>query len=239
MTTSPLKIEKLSKAYGKNQVLNEVSLELHKNEIFGLIGLNGIGKTTLIKSVLQLSYADEATVSLFGIDHQKQNARKKLAYLPEKFHPSKYLRGYEYLEFSLDYYGLKLDKQAAQQCAKDLELDPQALDKRISAYSKGMGQKIGLIAAFLSDCPLLILDEPMSGLDPKARIALKKKLVSYRDAGNTIFFSSHILADMDEICDRVGIIHDAAIRYLGTPEGFKEQYPDDTLEGSFLKAIAA
>ena len=239
MNPSPLTIENLSKAYDKHKVLQDISLHLNAGEILGLVGLNGIGKTTLIKSILQLSFADEGKVEIFGKSAKADIARKNLAYLPEKFHPSKYLRGFEYLELCLDYYDLKLNKNSAEQCAADLELDPAALGKRISSYSKGMGQKIGLIGAFLSQCPLLILDEPMSGLDPKARIALKRKLLDYRDAGNSIFFSSHILADIDEICDRVAIIHDTDSRYLGTPEGFKEEYPDNSLEGSFLRAIAA
>ena len=237
--TTPLSIYELSKSYGTHTVLDKVSLDLKQGEIFGLIGLNGIGKTTMIKCILQLSHANSGAASFFGIDSLKDESRQNIAYLPEKFFPSKHLRGYEYLDLCLDYYGLKLDKEAAKQAAIDLQLDVAALNNRISSYSKGMGQKIGLIGAFLSKRPLLILDEPMSGLDPKARIALKKKLLSYRDEGNTIFFSSHILADIDEICDRVAIIHDTEIRYLGTPDNFKQEYPEDSLEQSFLTAIAA
>ncbi len=236
---TPLSITEISKSYGQHKVLDKVSLSLKEGELFGLIGLNGIGKTTMIKCILQLSHADAGTANFFGIDCVKDESRQNIAYLPEKFFPSKHLRGMEYLDLCLDYYGLKLDKSEAKQAALDLQLDVDALNNRISSYSKGMGQKIGLIGAFLSKRPLLILDEPMSGLDPKARIALKKKLISYRDEGNTIFFSSHILADIDEICDRVAIIHDTKIRYLGTPQNFKEEYPEDSLEKSFLTAIAA
>lgn len=237
--TSPLTVQNISKSYDKKTVLDSLSLELKSGEILGLVGLNGIGKTTLIKCILQLANADTGSAEIFGISASDDQARKKLAYLPEKFHPSKYLRGYEYLELCLDYYGLKLNKEEANQCAEDLALEAAALGKRIASYSKGMGQKIGLMGAFLSQRPLLILDEPMSGLDPKARIALKKKLLSYRDAGNTIFFSSHILADIEEICDRVAIINDAQIRYLGTPKEFQKEYPGKSLESSFLSAIAA
>lgn len=235
----PLKIDSIKKSYGKHQVLNNISMHLEPNEIFGLIGLNGIGKTTLIKSILQLTRSDAKHASLFGVDTTSDKARKKVAYLPEKFHPSKHLKGYEYLELNLDYYGLELNKTQANQYARDLDLNVEKLNQKISSYSKGMGQKIGLIGAFLSQCPLLILDEPMSGLDPLARIALKKKMIEYRKEGNTIFFSSHILADMDEICDRVGIIHNGRIRYIGTPESFKKEFPQESLEKSFLQAIAA
>lgn len=237
--TAPLSVQNFRKSYGKHKVLDDISLSLNKGEIFGLVGLNGIGKTTLIKCVLQLSHADAGQASFFGVPTHVDSSRQSIAYLPEKFFPSKYLKGYEYLELCLDYYGLTMDKNSADACAQELELDVKALGNRISSYSKGMGQKIGLIGAFLSKRPLLILDEPMSGLDPKARIALKRKLLSYRNEGHTVFFSSHILADIDEICDRVAIIHDTKIRYLGTPKGFKAEYPGGTLEESFLTAIAA
>lgn len=237
--TSPLLIENISKSYDSQHVLDEISFRLKTKEIFGLIGLNGIGKTTLIKTIIQLAYADKGMVKIFGTEHQHHASRQRLAYLPEKFFPSKHLKGYEYLELCLDYYGLKLDKKEAQALAEELLLAPEKLNHKILSYSKGMGQKIGLIGAFLSQRPLLILDEPMSGLDPVARIALKKKLTAYRDEGNTVFFSSHILADMDEICDRVAILHDREIRYLGTPKEFKKKHPAKTLEASFLDAIAA
>jgi len=237
MNNSPLIIKNLTKCYGAQRVLDNVSIELNSGEIFGLIGLNGIGKTTLIKSVLGLCRSEADEVMLCGSPAGDELARHNIAYLPEKFYPSRHLSGYEYLALTLSYYGLALTKNLADQHARDLDLAVDKLSQRIASYSKGMAQKIGLIGAFLADRPLLILDEPMSGLDPVARIALKKKMLDYRDAGHSIFFSSHILADMDEICDRVGIIHDAKIRYLGTPAAFKETYPEGNLERAFLKAI--
>ena len=121
--------------------------------------------------------------------------------------------------------------------AVNLDLRPDALHSRVSKYSKGMGQKSGLIGALLSGAPLLILDEPMSGLDPKARILLKNELRKYRDNGGTIFFSSHILADLEEICDRIAVLNDTKIIYDGKAEAFVKQHNQPNLEHAFLKAI--
>lgn len=102
-----------------------------------------------------------------------------------------------------------------------------------------MTQKLGLLAVFLSEADLVILDEPMSGLDPKARIALKKELMAYKNSGKTIFFSSHILSDMDEICDSIAVLNEAKIVYEGTPQGFKNKHCEDSLDKAFLKEIKA
>src|ERR1019366_2529923 len=113
-----------------------------------------------------------------------------------------------YLDLSLSYYGRRLDRAQARHMAALLDLDPEVLGQRVGTYSKGMGQKLGLLGAFLINAPLLILDEPMSGLDPRARIRLKEAMLSARKEGRTVFFSSHILSDIDEICDRIGVIHE-------------------------------
>ena len=118
-----------------------------------------------------------------------------------------------------------------------LDLDPMALDRQARTYSKGMGQKLGLLATLLTGLPLLILDEPMSGLDPRSRIMLKDRLIEYREAGGTIFFSSHILADIEEICDRVGIMHGGKLVYLGTPADLIAKHQANGLERAFLAAI--
>lgn len=238
----PLKISNVGKVFdaGKpnaKRVLDNVSFNVKKGEIFGLIGLNGVGKTTLIKIALDLLKAKEGAVEIFGVDSKDFNARKKLAYLPEKFVPSQLLKGNEFLDISLGYYGKKLNLDEARAGAEKLGLDPNVLVNKVGKYSKGMSQKLGLLATFLSEAPLLVLDEPMSGLDPRARVQLKDYLLSYRDAKNTIFFSSHILADIDEICDRIAVIHDAELKFLGTPEEMKEKFKEKSLERAFLKSI--
>ena len=237
MAEIPLLVEGVSKSFQGKTVLEDVSLTLTGGEIFGLIGLNGIGKTTLIKIILNLLKADSGSASLFGVTSLDEQARRKLAYLPEKFQPSRYLKGHEYLELSLSFYGQKYDCEEGKRQAELLDLDAKALDRRVGSYSKGMGQKLGLLGALMTDAPLLLLDEPMSGLDPKARILLKRQLKAAREAGRTVCFSSHILADIDEICDRIAILHDGKFQFVGTSGEFKSRYKDRTLEEAFLDAI--
>ncbi len=237
MSTAPLSVESVYKSYGSHHVLDDVSFALKEGEIFGLVGLNGVGKTTLIKILLDLSSADKGEATIFGEPSDTVRARKRVSYLPEKFAPSRYLKGYEYLSLSLSYYGKKLDIEAARTLAKELDLDPNVLSRKVGSYSKGMGQKLGLIGAFLVDQPFMILDEPMSGLDPRARIALKEVMLRARRQGKTLFFSSHILSDIDEICDRIGIIHGTKLVYIGKAADFKPTFGETSLERAFLRAI--
>lgn len=235
----PLEVNHISKQYHGNRVLDDVSFSISEGEIFGLIGLNGVGKTTLIKNILDLTTPDKGDAKLFGESCKTARARRHISYLPEKFQPSRYLRGNEYLSLSLSYFGKRLDGELARQEALKLDLIPQALDNKVGSYSKGMGQKLGLIGAFLVDAPLLILDEPMSGLDPRARIMLKERMLFYKSRGKSIFFSSHILSDIDEICDRIGVISNSKLVFTGSPAAFKEQHKALTLEKSFLQAIGS
>lgn len=235
--TNPLSISKLHKSYGNRIILSDINFSLVQGEIFGLIGLNGEGKTTLIKTILDLTKADSGEITICDLPSSEIEARKNLSYLPEKFQPSRYLKGFEYLDLVMSYYGKNLDKEAAIQKVSALDLCPDALVAMVRSYSKGMGQKLGLASAFLVDTPLIILDEPMSGLDPRARIKLKGELLASKQAGKTVFFSSHILSDIDEVCDRIGIIHDGRLRFVGTPEAFKESQQESSLEKAFLKIV--
>jgi ABC-2 type transport system ATP-binding protein len=236
-STTPLVIDAISKSYGSHAVLDNVSFSLQPGEIFGLVGLNGIGKTTLIKIILDLAQANGGQARIFGEPCTTVKARERISYLPEKFSPSRYLKGMEHLSLALSYYGKKLDQDKALQMAEDLDLDPKALTRKVGSYSKGMGQKLGLIGAFMVDQPFMILDEPMSGLDPRARIKLKDVMLRAKAEGKTLFFSSHILSDIDEICDRIGVIHDKKLVYLGTAAQFKPTFNETSLERAFLKAI--
>jgi len=232
----PLNIANVSTAYGKKQVLTDISFSVNPAEVFGLVGLNGAGKTTLIRSILNLRTASGG-VSLFGEPNASAHARRNLIYLPERFHPSPLLKGFEYLSILLDYFGQTLDRAAARAIAERLDLDPTALERTVRTYSKGMGQKLGLVGSFLVNAPLMILDEPMSGLDPRARVMLKDQLIESRAAGRSIFFSSHILSDIEEICDRIGVLHGGRLIFLGTPTDFVAQYAAPTLERAFLAAL--
>jgi ABC-2 type transport system ATP-binding protein len=232
----PLKIFEVSKKFAK-PVLDCVSFDVKQNEIFGFIGLNGMGKTTLIKIILDLLDGDDGGAEIFGVPSVLPEARKKICYLPEKFQPSMHFKGEEFVKFTLGFYGKKFDEKKAQEICKNLDLPYAALEQKVTKYSKGMVQKLGLLAVFLSEADLVILDEPMSGLDPKARIALKRELIAYKNSKKTIFFSSHILSDMDEICDSIAVLNDAKIAFHGSPRDFKLKHKQDNLDKAFLKEI--
>jgi len=232
----PLKISEISKSFAKT-VLDKVSFDVKQNEIFGFIGLNGQGKTTLIKIILDLLDQDYGEIEIFGTSRVLPEARRRVCYLPEKFQPSIHSKGEEFVKFVLGFYGKKFDATKARQICENLDLNFEVLKQKISKYSKGMTQKLGLLAVFLSEADLVILDEPMSGLDPKARIALKRELIAYKNAGKTVFFSSHILSDMDEICDAISVLNNAKIVYCGSPQGFKDKHSQESLDKAFLKEI--
>jgi ABC-2 type transport system ATP-binding protein len=233
----PITIQGLCTRYGRTQVLHDVTLTVQAGETLGLMGLNGAGKTTLLKSILMLVAPFAGTVRLYGEAHEAPSSRARLAYLPERFQPPGHLTGQDFVRLSLAFYQLKSGRQATALLAEELDFDPQALTRPIRTYSKGMAQKLGLLATLLTDRPLLILDEPMSGLDPKARIRLKRQLGAYRARGRTIFMSSHILADHDELCDRVAVLHRGRLGFVGSAAELKQRQRAATLETAFLAEI--
>ncbi len=234
---APLKISQISKSFADRLVLDSVEFSVQENEIFGFIGLNGVGKTTLIKIILDLLDQDDGEVEIFGVTKILPQARLRICYLPEKFQPSPHLKGVEFLKFTLDFYGKKLDLARAREICQNLDLRFEILQEKVTKYSKGMVQKLGLLAVFLSEADLVILDEPMSGLDPKARISLKRELIDYKKRGKSVFFSSHILSDMDEICDSIAVLNAARIVFAGKPQDFKLKHQEESLDRAFLKEI--
>ncbi len=235
--TEIIKVTNIHKSYNQQTVLNSVSLTVNKGEIYGLVGLNGIGKTTIIKIILGLLLPDKGKVKIFDKANTDLEAKKEITYLPEKFTPSAFLKGSEFLSIVCGYYGKAFNSSEGKKICKDLGFDNSALTKKVSKYSKGMAQKLGLASLFLADSPLLILDEPMSGLDPSARILLKKKIRSYKKTGGTVFFTSHILSDIEEICDKIAILHNGNLHYEGTVSKFVQTYDTNNLEQAFLRAI--
>lgn len=233
----PVVLHAISKSFDRKRVLDDVSLTIKNGSIFGLVGLNGVGKTTLIKILLGLLEQSSGLTLLFGQRIEDPATRKLLFYLPEKFHPSVFLKGHEFLSLTLSYYGRPYDHVEACAGAAKLHLEPEALQRKITQYSKGMVQKLGLLSGLLTRAPLFILDEPMSGLDPRARILLKRYLRECAKEGRTIFFSSHILSDIEEICDEMAVLHERKILFHGKPALFRKRYPAQSLETSFLKAI--
>ncbi len=234
-----VEIRGLAAGYGRTPVLHDITLTLRQGETLGLIGLNGAGKTTLLKSILMLVAPAAGSVHLFGLPHEAPGSRAHLAYLPERFQPPGHLSGHDFVRLSLAFYQLPDDPALAAARAAALDLEPAALARPIRSYSKGMAQKLGLLATLLTERPLLILDEPMSGLDPKARIGLKRELAAARARGQTILMSSHELADQDELCDQVALLHQGRLGYVGAPGELKRRAQAATLETAFLAAIEA
>lgn len=232
-----LRFQNVTKGYGASQVLREIDLEIGSGEFFGLVGMNGAGKTTLIKCLLDFCALDSGTIKIFGTSHLLTESRTPLAFLPERFMPPYYLTGMDFLKYMLKLQALPYDRSEAEAMLLALDLAPSALNRPVRSYSKGMTQKLGLAACFLANKDFYVLDEPMSGLDPKARALLKSHLQKLRTAGRTLFFSSHALADVEEICDRMAILHNGKIRFVGSPTDCCREFDADTLERAYLKCI--
>lgn len=237
MTHVALALRGLAKSYGKTVALSGVSLDVGAGEIFGLVGANGAGKTTLIKCVLDFCALDGGRIDIFGQPHHLPQARRVLAHLPENFLPPHYLTGREFLRYVLDLRGEPHSTAETQAGCEALDFDPAALDRLARTYSKGMMRKLGLIACLQSRAPLLLLDEPMSGLDPKARALLKREFVRAHQAGRTLLFSAHVLADVEALCDRMAILHAGELRFLGTPAECRAAFAAPDLEAAYLAAI--
>ncbi len=225
------------KKFGKSVVFSDVDFSLDPGCFLGLAGVNGAGKTTLIKCMLDFCTLDSGRVEIFGVSHVESRARARLAYLPERFNPPYYLNGGDFLNYSMKLHDIEPDKSAMFSVLEDLDLERDALDKPVRAFSKGMTQKLGLAACFLSGKDLFVLDEPMSGLDAKARILVKAKLVRMKDAGKTLLFTSHSLAEMGEICDTMIVLHDGGLKFSGTPDALCRIASERTIEQAFLRAI--
>lgn len=225
-----LSVKNISASYDKNLVVNDVSFDCAAGEVFGFAGLNGVGKTTLIKTILGLKEPSSGRVVLSG-------GRESVAYLPEKFSPPLSLTGEEFIRFSLKFYKRAVSFEEMCTACDTLFLDHGALKKRISTYSKGMRQKIGLLATFLTRARLLILDEPMSGLDPRARQGVKNIIAAAKGDDRTVFFTSHVLNDFLELCDSFAVFHNGGVLFHGEPKAFLNEMKEKDLEKAFLKKI--
>ena len=232
-----LALNGVSVSYSDKPVIKDINLELYSGETFGLMGLNGAGKTTMIKSILGLRDQDEGEILIYGKDKSDPASKSRLSFLPEKFEPPWFLTGMEFMEFCFQLYKQPFNKDDVITAAESLSLDTAALKRRMNTYSKGMRQKLGLMGTLLMDCSLFILDEPMSGLDPRARALVKKMMNEIKHKERTIFLSSHILADMDEICDRVAVLHNNKIMFVGEPAELKALTNANNLEQAYLEYI--
>ena len=236
-TVAAFRAEGLVKRFGARRALDGVSISVGPGIAMGLVGANGAGKTTFIKCALDLCAADAGRVEIFGLDSRQAAARARLAYLPERFVPPYYLLGREFLAMTLELAGARFDHAQAVALAAELELDPQALDRPVRQLSKGMTQKLGLAACFLLDRDLYVLDEPMSGLDPAGRVAVKSVLERLNRRGSALLFTSHVLSDVDELCSTISVLDRGALRFYGAPAELCRTYGEDNLERAFLRCI--
>jgi ABC-2 type transport system ATP-binding protein len=236
--TSALQFQNLVKNYQNKQVLKGINLEIKQAEFFGLVGMNGAGKTTLIKCLLDFCAFDSGNINIFGVNNQETQSRQPLAFLPERFMPPYYLTGADFLKYMLKLQSIAYVQEEAEKTLVELDLDLSAMTNPVRSYSKGMTQKLGLAACFLAQKKLYVLDEPMSGLDPKARVLLKARLQQLKESGGTLFFSSHALADVEGLCDRMAILHEGQLRFVGTPADCKKQFEADSLEQAYMRCIA-
>ena len=235
-----IEIKNVSKSYVKGKkTLDNLNLEIKNGEIFGFLGPNGAGKTTTIKIITGILDADEGDVLIDGksITDSPLEAKKNFGFVPDNPDMFLKLKGIEYLNFMADVYEISTEKrkEKIEELTKKFEIYKD-LNNQIQSYSHGMRQKIVICGALLSEPINWILDEPMTGLDPKSSYDLKEMMREHARAGKTVFFSTHILEVAEKLCDRVGIINKGKLVFVGTLEEMKEKFKENgSLEELFLE----
>jgi ABC-2 type transport system ATP-binding protein len=235
-----ISISGVSKSYNKGSVkaVDDLNLEVRPGEIFGFLGPNGAGKTTTIKMIVGLLNPDAGAITLNGKDIQKQpiEAKMTIGYVPDNPDMFERLTGLEYLNFMADVYMVP-QAQRRERMERFLELFEMtnAAGDLIKSYSHGMRQKIIITGALIHDPSMWILDEPLVGLDPKSAHLLKDLMRKHCDAGNTVFFSTHVLEVAEKLCDRIGIIHKGKLIAIGTMAELRQGDRAESLESIFLE----
>ncbi len=237
MNRRAIHCSQLSKAYGNHQVLDRIDLDIAEGSFFGLVGVNGSGKSTMIKAILDLISIDGGSIKISGISHRNIHAREQLAYLPDRFSPPLHLKCIDFIRYMLELHDCAPSREVLDDMLDALELDRKTMASPVGNLSKGMTQKLGITTCLLSGKSLLLFDEPMSGLDPKARVLFKRQLTGLKQRGVTLFFSSHVLADVDELADQMAVLHQSKIQYQGTPAEFKQLYQGVNLEEAYINCI--
>lgn len=230
-----LKIDNLTKIYGDKKAVDNLSLHIMPGEIYGFIGHNGAGKTTTLKSVAGILQFDEGEIHIDGksVKAQPLECKRITAYIPDNPDLYDYMTGIKYLNFIADIFGVSAAERSERiKKYADLFEITADLAQPIAAYSHGMKQKLAIIAAWIHDPKLIIMDEPFVGLDPKAAHLLKEMMREVCDNGGAIFFSTHVLEVAEKLCDKVAIIKSGKLIRSGTMEEVKG---DDSLEQVFLE----
>ena len=233
-------IENITKSYnGSYKAVNNLNIRIKDGEIFGLLGPNGAGKTTTIKMMTGIIAPTIGDIKINDISITKEpvEAKEQFGYVPDN--PDMFLRltGLEYLNFMADVYEVRSYERGEiiEDLAKRFEMET-ALGDKIQSYSHGMRQKIVIMGVLIHRPKVWILDEPMTGLDPKSAFILKEMMREHADAGNTVLFSTHVLEVAEKICDRVGIINKGQLIFNGTLQALKEEFKaSESLENIFLE----
>ena len=217
---APISIRSLTKRYGNVLAVNNLSLDAIQGEILGFLGLNGAGKTTTIRILLDLLRPSSGNASILGHDCQTDGlqARLNIGYLPGEMGIYSDLTGREVLDLLAGLNGHAIDKPRRRELQERLEFPDSDLRRRLREYSTGMKRKLGLIQAFQSDPQLLILDEPTEGLDPLMQESFYKLLVDVKQRGRTVFMSSHVLSEVERVCDRIALVRKGELVLLSSVE---------------------
>ena len=230
-----LYIQHLTKCYGEKKAVDDLSLHIAAGEIYGFIGHNGAGKTTTLKSVVGILQFDEGEITIDGhsVKADPLTCKRELAYIPDNPDLYDFMTGIKYLNFVADIFGVGAAErqERIRKYAEAFELT-EDLAQPVAAYSHGMKQKLAIIAAWLHQPKLIIMDEPFVGLDPKASHLLKGMMREVCDNGGAIFFSTHVLEVAEKLCDKVAIIKGGKLIRSGTMDEVKG---DDSLEEVFLE----
>lgn len=233
-----IEIHGVKKSYGLDFSLHEVDLTVKEGQIFALLGPNGAGKTTLVKLILNLMHADHGEINIHGIPSDESNSRFGVAFLPEKFSFFPYYTVRGVLEFFGTMKGLKGEtlKQQIDSALHELNITELA-NRKLQSLSKGQVQRTGLASLLVGENNLLILDEPFSGLDPIGMRDLKDILKKLRSLGKTIFLNSHILSEMELICDDVAILNKGEILFKGSVQSIVDK--GQSLEDFFYQLVTS
>ncbi|MGI6607380.1 MAG: ABC transporter ATP-binding protein [Erysipelotrichaceae bacterium] len=233
-----IEIKNVSKSYTKGiKSVDGLNLTINNGEIFGFLGPNGAGKTTTIKMIAGILDADEGEILIedYDIEKQPMEAKKQFGYVPDSPDIFLSLKAIEYLNFLCDIYDVEDREDKIVSLTKKFEIY-DVLNNKMESFSHGMRQKVVLIGALLHNPKNWILDEPMTGLDPKSSFDLKEMMREHADEGNTVFFSTHVLEVEEKMCDRIGIISKGKLLFVGTVEEAREQFAKEgSLEKVFLE----
>lgn len=253
-----IKIKNLTKSYKKVKVVDNLGLEIKQGSMFGFLGPNGAGKTTAMKMIVGLSKPTKGEVKIDSQAVDRKESRENIGYMPEDPYFYDHLTATEFLKFMESLFSSsKMSSRAKRsgvERSSDQKISPPSSSsrndrivellemvgladtkkKKISKFSKGMKQRLGLAQAIINDPEYLFLDEPLDGLDPIGRQEFKQILLSLKKEGKTIFFNSHILSDVEEICDQIGIINKGKLIYSGPVKKFRG---NKTLEEAFVSKL--